>query len=187
MSRDLRRRELIEPLFVPYSLEFPFFHHASEDKAHNTVKQCSNDSRLGNNGSASERPNGMFTKHGIMFLERAVGSFGCRAQCKQLPIRFRAAQDLQVKTRLLSSRNVSRKSKTVCAMGTISIKLKIGCSIGFDTLLETGERKTLSCGVKAVRTSRKMTIGGIEPATAIIAPFKKSFTDQLLISGIVID
>lgn len=72
-------------------------------------------------------------------------------------------------------------------MGTVPVKVEIGSGIGFHALFETGERKPLSSSVKTIRTSGEMTVGDIRPAVAIISSFKESFSDQLFISGIVIN
>ena len=78
-------------------------------------------------------------------------------------------------------------AKPISTMGTIPIKIKIGSRLGFHTLLETGERKPLRRRIKSVRSSGKMTVRNVRPAISIVASFKKSFTDQLFIPGIVID
>lgn len=187
MNGNLGRRELIKPVFVASSLELPFFDRNVQNKARDTVKQCGNDAHLGCHGRTPKRSDRRLAKDGIILLERAVGSFGCRAQGMQLPIPLRTSGDLQDKTRMLSNRNMRGITKPIRTMRTFAVKIKIGRRIGFHALLETGERKALGSGIKAIRSSGKMTVRNIRPAVAIVTSFKKSFTDQLFIPGIVID
>lgn len=78
-------------------------------------------------------------------------------------------------------------TKPIRTMRTFAIKIKIGSRIGLHALRETGERKALGRGVKAIRSSGKMTVRNIRPAVAIVSSLKESFPDKLFIPGIVID
>jgi hypothetical protein len=102
MSGNLRRRELIKPVFIARSLELPFFDRNVPNKARDTVKQCDNDTHLGCHRRTPKRPDRRLAKDGIILLERAVGSLACRAQSMQLAIPLRTSGNLQDKTRMLS-------------------------------------------------------------------------------------
>ena len=183
----LRRRELVEPVLVARGLELPFFDCVIQDKTSDTIDQRGNDAHLGNNGCTSKRPDRRFAQNRKVFLERTIGSFGCRAQSVQLPVPFRSSRDFENETRMLSNRNVSGIAEPIGAMRTIPVKIDTGRKLGFHALLETSEGKSLSCRVKTIRSSRKPAIRNIRPAISIVASFNESFTNQLFIPGIVID
>ena len=86
MSRNLGRRELIEPMSVSGGLEFPLLDCDIEDKTCDAVDQGSDDSHLGEDCSTPKRSDRRTAKDGIVVFERAVGSLGCRSQSVQLSI-----------------------------------------------------------------------------------------------------
>ena len=87
----------------------------------------------------------------------------------------------------MSNRDMSGKAQPIGMMGTVPVKLKIAASLGFQALLETGERKSLGSRIKTIRSSRKMTVRNIRPAITVIPSFKKSLADQPFVPGVVID
>jgi len=95
----------------------------------------------------------------------------------QFTISFSASGDLQNKARMLSDRDMSRKAKAIGTIRAVAVKLEIRREIGFDALLETGERKPSSCRIEAIWPRWEMTVRNIGPAVAIVAPFKESFFD----------
>lgn len=107
MSGNLGRRKLIEPVFVPGSLELAFFDRAVEDEAFDTVNQRGNGSHLGNNRRTAKGSEEGFAKNGNIFFERTVGSLGCRSQSMQFPIPLGTSGDFQDKARTLGNRDVS--------------------------------------------------------------------------------
>ena len=139
MSGDLGRRELIKPVYVSRSLVFPFLDGNIEDQSRDTVKQRGNHAHLGYHRRSPKRPGQRLAKNGVILLERAVGSFGCRAQSMQVPIPFRASGDLQDETGTLSNRHISRESRPVGTMRKVPAKLKSGSKLRFHSSLETGE------------------------------------------------
>ena len=72
MSGNVRRRELIEPVFVPGSLELPFLDPDIQDKTCDTVDQRSNDSHLGYDRRTAKGSDRGFAKNGNIFFERAL-------------------------------------------------------------------------------------------------------------------
>ena len=187
MSGNLGRRELIKPVFVASSLKLPFFDRNVQNKARDTVKQCRNDAHLGYHRRTPKRSDRRLAKDAIILLERAVGSFGCRAQRMQLPIPPRASGNLQNKTRIPRDGNMRAITKPIRTMRTFAVKVKIGSRIGFHALLEAGERKPLSRRVKPIRPRGEMAVRNVRPTVATIASFNKGFTSQLFIPWIVID
>ena len=105
----------------------------------------------------------------------------------QFPIPLRTSRDFQDKTRMLGNRNVSAIAKQLRTMRTVPVKIETGRKLVSHALLEAGERKPLGSRIKTIRSSGELAIRNIRPAVAIVASFKESFTDQLLIPGIVIN
>ena len=86
----------------------------------------------------------------------------------------------------MSNRDMSGESQPTGTMRAVPVKLEIAASLGFQALLETGERKSLGRRIKSIRSSRKMTVRNIRPTVAVIPSFKKSLADQLFVPGVVI-
>ena len=187
MRGNLRRRKLVEPCFVAGCLELPFLDCVIEDKTGYSIYQRGNDAHLRNDGSPSDRSDRRLAQDRVVFFEGTVGSLGCRSQRVQLPIAFRASGDFQNKPRMLCNGNMRRITKQLRTMGTVSVKIEIGRKLGFNALLETGERKPLSSRVKSIRSRGQMAIRNIRPAIPVIASIKESFPNQLFISRVVID
>ncbi len=187
MRRNARRRELVEPVFVPGSFELTFLDRDVQDKTGDSINQSGNDSHLGNSRRTAKGSDRRFAKNGYIFFERAVSSLGSRSQSVQLPIPFRTSRDFQNKTRMLGYRDMSGIAEPIGSMGTVAVELDIGRKIGFHALFETGERKPLSGRIEAVRSRGEMAIWNIRPTISIVASLKERFTNQFFIPGIVIN
>ena len=87
----------------------------------------------------------------------------------------------------MSNRDMSGKTKPIGTMGTVPVRLKIAASFGFHALLETGERKSFSRRVKAIRPSRKLTVRNIRSTVTVIPSFKESLANQLFVPGVLIN
>jgi hypothetical protein len=79
VRRNLGRRKLIEPMFVSGSLELPFLDRHIDDEAKDAIDQGGHDSHERDHGSAAQGPDRRISKNGIVLLEGAIGSFGCRS------------------------------------------------------------------------------------------------------------
>jgi len=126
-------------------------------------------------------------KDGVIFLERAVGSFGGRTQRMQLAIPLCASRNFQSETGMLCNRHMGGIAKLMGAMKAIAVKIEIGRKIGFNALLEAGKGKPLSGRIKTVRPGGKMAVRNKRPAVAVIAAFKESLACQFFIPGIVVN
>jgi hypothetical protein len=107
ISRNSRRRKLVSPFLIAGSLKFAFSNDPVDKEASDTINQQSNDAQLRNNGCSAKRPNGRFAQDGKVFFEGAIGSFGSRAQSKQLAKALGSSWDFQNKAGMLSNRNMS--------------------------------------------------------------------------------
>jgi len=78
VGRDLGRRKLIEPGLVAGSLELPFLDGHIENKPAYAIQQGGYYTHQRLYRRPAKRTAGGFAQDGIVILEGAVGSFGCR-------------------------------------------------------------------------------------------------------------
>jgi len=100
---NLGRRKLIEPMFTSGSLELPVLDGHINDKANDTINQGSHDSHERDHGSPAQGSDRRLAQDGIVFLEGAVGSFGCRSQAMQLAVTLGAPGDFEKQARVLGN------------------------------------------------------------------------------------
>ena len=139
------------------------------------IDQGGNGAHLGYHSGTAERPGRWPAKNGIVHLERAVGSLGCRTEGMQLLITIGPSRDFEDEPGVLSNRDMTRKAEALRTMGAIPVEFEIRGETGFDALLETGEGKPTCCRIETVGTSEEVTAGNIRPTVAIVASFKESF------------
>ena len=108
---NLRRRELVEPSLVIGVLEFPFLDGHIDDKADNAVNQGGHDTHERFHGRPAKRTDGGISEDGVVLLESAVGSFGCRSQAMQLAVTFRAPGDFEKQAGSFGNRCMGGKAK----------------------------------------------------------------------------
>jgi hypothetical protein len=82
-------------MFISGSLELPILDGHLDGKADDAVNQGGHDPHERDHGSPTQRSNGRFAQDGVVFLEGAVGSFGCRSQAVQPAEPFRSSGDFQ--------------------------------------------------------------------------------------------
>ena len=76
---NLGRRKLIEPMLVSGSLELPFLDGHIDGEAKDAIDQGGHDSHERDHGSAAQGSDRRLPRNGIVLLEGASGSFGCRS------------------------------------------------------------------------------------------------------------
>ena len=103
VRRNFRRRKLIEPGLVTGVLELPFLDGHINDEADDTINQGGHDSHERDHGSPAQGSDRRFAQDGIVFLEGAVGSFGCRSQAMQLAVTLGASGDFEKQARVLGN------------------------------------------------------------------------------------
>ena len=148
VGRDLGRRKLIKPGLVAGSLQFSLLDGHIENKPAYAIQQggyCAHQ-RLYN--CPAKRTGGGFAQDGIVILEGAVGSFGCRSQAVQLAEALRSSGDFQKEARPLGNRNMGGKAELFRVMGTIPVQFKNGRIFGLHALLEAGKGNPLSRGIE---------------------------------------
>jgi hypothetical protein len=69
VSRNLRRRKLVEPVLVPSRLELPFLDCVVQDKASNSIKQNGNNPYLRNSGRLRERADRLHIRNDYIDLK----------------------------------------------------------------------------------------------------------------------
>lgn len=111
VGRDLGGRKLIEPGLVTGVLELPFLDGHIDDKANDTINQGGHDSHKRDYGSPAQGSDRRPTQDGVILLEGAVGSFGCRSQAVQLAEPFRSSGDFQKQAGPLGNRNMGGKAE----------------------------------------------------------------------------
>ena len=137
-------------MFISGSLELPFLDGHIDDKANDTIHQGSHDAHQRDYGSPAQGSDGRFAEDGIVFLEGAVGSFGCRSQAMQLAVTLRASGDFQKQAGVLGNRDMGGKAELFRAMRAIPVELENGRVFGLHALLEAGKRKPLRCSIPSI-------------------------------------
>ena len=158
VERDLGRRKLIEPVIISRSLELPFLDGHIHDKSHDTIHQGSHDAHQRDYGSPAQGSDGRFAEDGIVILEGAVGSFGCRSQAVQVAEALGSSGDFQKQARPLGNRNMGGEAELFRAMGTIPVQFKNGRIFGLHALLEAGKGKPLGGGIESIGTHGKVAV-----------------------------
>ncbi len=158
VGRDLGRRKLIEPGLVTSSLELTLLNGHIENKPADSIQQGGYAAHQRFHRCSAKRTDGRFSQDGIVFLEGAVGSFGCGSQAVQLAEAFRSSGDCQKQAGSLGNRDVGGKAELFRAMGTISVQFKNGRIFGLHTLLEAGKGKPLSGGIESIGTHGKVAV-----------------------------
>jgi len=158
VGRDLRRRKLIEPGLVAGVLELPLLDGDIDGKADDAVNQGSHDSHQRFHGRPAKRTDGGFSQDGVVLLEGAVGSFGCRAQAVQLAETFRSSWDFQKQAGSLGNGDMGRKAEQFRTMGAIPVQFKNGRVFGLHALFEAGKGKPLSGGIESIGTHGKVAV-----------------------------
>jgi len=158
MGRNFWRRKLIEPGLVTGVLELPFLDGHIDDKADDAVNQGSHDAHQRFHGRPAKRTDGGFSQDGIIILEGAVGSFGCRSQTVQPAEPFRSSGDFQKQAGSLRNRNMGGKAEQFRSMGAIPVEIKNGRVFGLRTLLEAGKGKPVSGGIESIGAHGKVAV-----------------------------
>ena len=155
---DLRRRELIEPGLVVGVLELPFLDGHIDDKADDAVNQGGHDTHQRFHGRPAKRTDGGISEDGVVLLEGAVGSFGCRSQTVQLTVTFRSSGDFQQQAGSLCNRNMGGKAEQFGSMGAIPVEFKNGRIFGLHALLEAGKGEPLIGGIESIGARGKVAV-----------------------------
>ena len=149
---------MIDPGLVTCGPELPFVDGDIENKPADTIEQSGNDAHERFDGGAAERAGGRFEQDGVVILEGAVGSFGCRAQGVQLPVSFGASGDFEKETGPSGNGDVGGEAELFRSMGAVAEEFEDGRIFGFDALLEAGEGEPLGCGVESVGARWEVTV-----------------------------
>lgn len=158
VGRDLGGRKLIEPGLVTGVLELPFLDGHIDDKADDAVNQGSHDSHERFHGRPAKRTDGGISEDGVVLLEGAIGSFGCRSQTVQPAVTFRASGDFQKQAGSLGNGNMGGESEQFGSMGAIPVEIENGRVFGLHTLLEAGKGKPLSGGIESIGAHGKVAV-----------------------------
>ena len=149
---------MIEPMFISGSLELPFLDGHIDGKADDAVNQGSHDSHKRDYGSPAQGSDRRLAQDGVILLEGAVGSFGCRSQAVQLAVTLRASGDFQKQTGVLGNGDMGGKAELFRAMRAIPVEFENGRVFGLYALLETGKGKPLRGGIESIGTRGKVAV-----------------------------
>ena len=101
-------------MFISGSLELPFLDSHIDGKANDTIQQSGHDSHGRDYGSPAQGSDRRLAQDGVILLESAVGSFGCRSQAMQLPVTFRASGDFQKQAGVLGNGDMGAYVLSCC-------------------------------------------------------------------------
>jgi hypothetical protein len=158
VGRDLRRRKLIEPGLVTGVLELSFLDGHIDGKTDDAINQGGYDTHQRFHGRSAKRTDGGISEDGVVLLESAIGSFGCRSQAMQLAVTFRAPGDFEKQAGSLGNRCMGGKAKQFGSMGTIPVEIENGRVFGLHALLEAGKGQPLSGGIESIGTRGKVAV-----------------------------
>jgi hypothetical protein len=150
VGRDFWRRELIEPGLIAGVFELPFRNGHVDGKADDAVNQGSHESHQRFHGRAAKRTYGEISEDGVVLLESAVGSFGCRSQAMQLAVTFRASGDFEQEAGPLGNGDMGGEAEPFGSMGAIPVQCKNGRVFGLGTRFEAGKGQPLSGGIESI-------------------------------------
>jgi hypothetical protein len=146
-------------MFISGSLELPFLDGHIDGKANDTIDQSGHDSHGRDYGSPAQGSDRILVaQDGVILLEGAVGSFGCRSQAMQLAVTFRASGDFQKQAGVLGNGDMGGLTELFAAMGAIPVEFENGRIFELYALLEAGKGKSLRCGIPSVGTRGKVAV-----------------------------
>ena len=110
VGRDLGGRKLIESSLVTGVLKPPFLDGHIDGKADDAANQGGHDTHQRFHGRPAQRSDRRLARDGVVLLEGAIGSFGCRSQAVQPAETFRSSGDFQQQAGLLGNGDMEKSN-----------------------------------------------------------------------------